>query len=435
MTAVAQSSLVLQPRTCFAWQGLAFAAPNFCGLARLKINVRRRGLSEPASMDSSQLLANLSALFQGIQDKLTWLPSWFFGPALVGLALVVALILHSILVAIIRRMVGPRRMFLGLLLSRTKGPTRLALLILATAAALRFAPLSSELAAALSQGLTIAFTILVGWTALIAIDLATTQYLLRFRLDTEDNLLARKHVTQVRILKRSADTLAVIVTIAFSMMTFEQVRQYGVSLFASAGVAGIVAGLAARPVLSNLLAGIQIAMTQPIRIEDAVIVEGEFGWVEEISSAYVVLRLWDLRRMVVPLSYFIEKPFQNWTRQSSAMLGSIILEVDYTAPVDRIRDKLNEIVHGNPLWDGKVVSLQVTDCKTSTMELRALVSARSSGTVFDLRCQVREKLIAFLQQEHPGALPRQRADVAMQDLSWPKEQIERQPGTMPTPSN
>jgi small-conductance mechanosensitive channel len=226
-----------------------------------------------------------------------------------------------------------------------------------------------------------------------------------------------------------------LVTIGLALMTFDAVRQYGVTLFASAGVAGIVAGLAARPVLTNFLAGVQLAIAQPIRIDDAVIVENEWGNVEEITFSYVVVRLWDLRRMVVPLSYFIEKPFQNWTRQSSAMLGSIILEVDYTAPVDRIRDKLNEIVHGNPLWDGKVVSLQVTDCKTSTMELRALVSARSSGTVFDLRCQVREKLIAFLQQEHPGALPRQRADVAMQDLSWPKEQIERQPGTMPTPSN
>src|SRR5262249_22880637 len=211
--------------------------------------------------------------------------------------------------------------------------------------------------------------------------------------DVEDNLLARKHVTQMRVLKRVVSIVVILITAGAALMTFSAVRQVGVSLFASAGVAGIIAGLAARPMLSNLIAGVQLAMTQPIRLEDAVIVEGEFGWVEEINSTYVVLRLWDLRRLIVPLTYFMEKPFQSWTRQSSALIGSVLLYVDYTAPVAAIRDKLKEIASTSKFWDGKVVTLQVTDAKASTMELRALVSARDGSAAWDLRCEVREKLI------------------------------------------
>jgi small-conductance mechanosensitive channel len=215
----------------------------------------------------------------------------------------------------------------------------------------------------------------------------------------------------MRILQRVATTLLAVVTVASALMTFESVRQYGISLFASAGAAGIILGLAARPVLGNLLAGIQIAVTQPIRVEDQVIVEGEFGWIETITSTYVVIRIWDLRRMIIPLTYFIEKPFQNWTYQSSNLLGAIIFHVDYTVPVDRLRQKLEEVVKASPKWDGKVVGLQVTDTPGTMLELRALAGARNAGDAFDLRCEVREKLIAFLQSEYPDALPRQRVEV------------------------
>jgi small-conductance mechanosensitive channel len=199
-----------------------------------------------------------------------------------------------------------------------------------------------------------------------------------------------------------------MLTIGAALMTFDTVRQFGVSLLASAGVAGIVAGLAARPVLSNLMAGVQLAITQPIRLGDAVIVEGEFGDIEEITSTYVVVRVWDLRRLVVPLTYFIEKPFQNWTREGSAILGSVMLYLDYTAPVARIRAKAQEIVRASPLWNGQVCNVQVTDARPDTMELRVLVSANSAGDQGDLRAEIREKLIDFLQREHPLALPRRR---------------------------
>jgi small-conductance mechanosensitive channel len=195
-----------------------------------------------------------------------------------------------------------------------------------------------------------------------------------------------------------------------------------VSLFASAGVAGIVVGLAARPLLSNLIAGLQIAVTQPIRIDDVVIVEGENGTIEEITSTYVVVKIWDLRRMIVPLSYFIEKPFENWTREGAALVGSVYLYVDYGVPVERVREKLQEIVSASKLWDGKVAKVQVTDAKESVIELRATVSARTSSAAWDLRCETREKLIGFLQAEHPEALPRRRNEVVEARARKPERQ-------------
>ena len=192
----------------------------------------------------------------------------------------------------------------------------------------------------LARLLGLATICLLGWIALTALHIAADLYLLRFRLDVEDNLLARKHVTQVRVLERVLDVVIVLITIGFALMTFDAVRQFGVTLFASAGVAGIIAGLAARPVLSNFFAGVQLAVAQPIRIDDAVIVENESGNIEEITFSYVVVKLWDLRRMVVPLSYFIEKPFQNWTRTGGELIGSVFLYVDHTAPVEAIRKKL-----------------------------------------------------------------------------------------------
>jgi small-conductance mechanosensitive channel len=287
-------------------------------------------------------------------------------------------------------------------------------------------PLPPETAALLARMMAVAVIGLIGWAAIVALHIAADLYLRRFRLDIDDNLLARKHNTQVRVLARTVDVLLIMLTLSAALMTFPAVRQYGVSLFASAGVAGIVAGLAARPVLSNLMAGVQLAMTQPIRLYDAVIVENEYGTIEEITSTYVVVKLWDLRRMIVPLTYFIEKPFQNWTRENSSLIGNVMMYLDYRAPVGIIRQKFRDIVKESKLWDGQTAALQITDFKEGTMELRLLMSARSSGAAFDLRCEVREKLIDFIQHEHPEALPHSRqvaaksapeADAMPKDLS------------------
>jgi small-conductance mechanosensitive channel len=239
---------------------------------------------------------------------------WALAAAILVSAAIVALLLHAALLWLARRFMGERQTFLRTVLAATMGPTRLGLLLIALAIALPTTPLAGETADILARLLGLVTICLIGWVALTALHVGADLYLRRFRLDLADNLLARKHVTQVRVFERVLEVVIVLVTIGFALMTFDAVRQYGVTLFASAGVAGIIAGLAARPVLSNFFAGVQLAVAQPIRIDDAVIVENESGTIEEITFGYVVVKLWDLRRMVVPLSYFIEKPFQNWTR-------------------------------------------------------------------------------------------------------------------------
>jgi small-conductance mechanosensitive channel len=342
---------------------------------------------------------------------------WALAAAILVGAAIIALMLHAALLWLARRVMGERESFPRTVLTATRGPTRLGLLLVALAIALPLTPLPGETARVLSRVLTLATICLLGWVALTALHIGADLYLRRFRLDLADNLLARKHLTQVRVLERILEVVIVLLTIGFALLTFDSVRQFGVTLFASAGVAGIIGGLAARPVLSNFFAGIQLAVAQPIRIDDAVNVENESGTIEEITFSYVVVRLWDLRRMVVPLSYFIEKPFQNLTRTGGELIGTVFFYVDHTAPVEAIRDKLTQIVGQSKLWNGKVVSLQVSDCRETTIELRALLSANSGSALWDLRCEVREKLIEYLQREYPTALPRRRYEAAESDLA------------------
>lgn len=345
------------------------------------------------------------------QAQLPWMPSWAISAGLLALAVVAARTAHRILFRTATRIVAGKDLFWRSLVSRTHGPTRLAAMIVAISAAATVAPLTDAQVAIMRHILLLAFIALLGWIALTALHIWMTVYLRRFTLDAEDNLLARKHVTQTRILRRVVATLIVTVALSAALMTFEEVRQYGISLLASAGAAGLVIGLALQPMLKNMIAGIQLAVTQPIRIDDAVLVENEWGNIEEITATYVVVRLWDWRRLVLPLSYFIEQPFQNWTREGSALIGSVFLYLDHTAPVEEMRRKLDEIAKASPLWDGQVAVLQVTDFREQVMEIRMLVSARNSGRAFDLRCEVREKMIAWLQDAHPHALPRWRGEL------------------------
>jgi small-conductance mechanosensitive channel len=255
---------------------------------------------------------------------------------------------------------------------------------------------------------------LIGTIAFILVQFvnAMAQLILRrHRIDVADNRRARSIYTQVTVLKKIAVSVIALFAIASMLMVFHSVRQLGTAMLASAGVAGIVIGFAAQKSLTTLLAGIQIAMTQPIRIDDVVIVEGEWGKIEEITLTYVVVAIWDLRRLIVPITYFIEKPFQNWTRTSAELLGAVTLQVDYDVPVDALRAELTRILETSPLWDRKVNVLQVTDAKERTLEVRALASASDAGRTWDLRCEVREKLVAFILKNHPGSLPRLRASV------------------------
>ena len=210
---------------------------------------------------------------------------------------------------------------------------------------------------------------------------------------------------------RVAVAAIAIFTVASMLMVFDTVRQFGASILASAGIAGIVVGLAAQKSIATLLAGFQIALTQPIRVDDAVIVENEFGRIEDITLTYVVVRLWDLRRLVVPITYFIEQPFQNWTRSSANLLAPVFLYVDYAMPIDPLRQELTRILTASTRWDGKVNVLQITDAKEHTLQLRALASAADASLAWDLRCEVRERLVNFVQQQYPAYLPKFRASL------------------------
>ncbi len=325
------------------------------------------------------------------------------------------------------RFVAGRDLFWRSLVKRLELPLRLGLAIFVCSLVSTAAPLTLQQSDLVRHALLIATIVLGVMAARTAIHIWITLYLRRFKLDSEDNLMARKHVTQSRILERVAVVLLFIIGIAAVLMTFEGVAQYGVSLLASAGAAGLVLGLALQPVLKNLFAGIQLAITQPIRIDDALLIEGEWGTVEEITSTYVVIKIWDWRRLIVPLSYFMEKPFQNWTREGSSLIGNVMMYLDYSVPVDVIRTKVREIVERSPNWDGNIAGVQVTDFKEATLELRILVTARNAGKAFDLRCEVREQLISFLRAEYPQVLPR----VRMQADGFPQPASQTTAGGLP----
>lgn len=233
----------------------------------------------------------------------------------------------------------------------------------------------------------------------------------RLDLDRADNIDARRVQTQLQLLRSVLTSFIAFTAVIVVLLFVPGFRQIGAGLLASAGIAGLVIGFAAQRALGNLLAGFQIAVTQPIRLDDVVVVEGEWGHVEEISLTYVVVNIWDERRLILPISYFLEHPFTNWTRQSSEILGTVFLYTDYRAPVDELRAELDRILAESEYWDGRVKGLVVTDCKERTVELRALVSAKNGGSAWNLRCEVREKLVRFLQQNYPETLPRLRAEV------------------------
>lgn len=375
-------------------------------------------------------MPHLTETLSALLARVPWIPAWLLSLMVLAAATLAAVLLHGLAVRVARRGLKGRDVFWSALLVRTRRPAGLALVVMATSFAVAIAPLAEDQAAVARHVLLIAFILLVGWSAMTAVDIAAALYLRQFKIDVDDNLLARKHLTQVKILRRALAVLVGLVTLSLALMTISGVRQWGVSLLAAGGAASLIVGLALQPLLTNLIAGIQIAITQPIRIDDAVIVEGEWGNVEEIGATYVVVKLWDWRRMVVPLSYFIQTPFQNWTRESSALIGTAMLYVDHAAPVDAMRTKLEAIAKASNLWDGKVVNLAVTDVKEGSLEVRCLVSARNAGQAFDLRTEVREKMMAFLAQEHPEALIRHRmilAERAEWALANPARSVSRQP--------
>lgn len=338
-------------------------------------------------------------------------------------ALIAATFLHAAVFFIARRAATG-----GLeasLVRHSRAPTRVLLWLAAALFVLPGTDLSPEAEEIAGQAISLGLIGCIGWLGVALLSIADDLIVERYPTDQRDNLEARAVRTRMRVLRSVGLTIIGVVTVSAMLMTFPDVRQIGVSLLASAGLLALVIGMAARPALSNILAGLQIAITQPIRIDDVLIVEGEWGRVEEIKATFVVVRIWDSRALVVPLTYFVEHPVENWTLTGADILGSVFVYVDYTVPVEEVRAELRRILEDCKLWDRRVCSLQVTDTTDRAQELRALMSARDSSEAWDLRCEVRERLIEFLQRRFPTALPRTRAAVELMERPASRQALPR----------
>jgi small-conductance mechanosensitive channel len=275
---------------------------------------------------------------------------------------------------------------------------------------LSFMEIDKDIKAQLNRVLEISLTINFSIILISAIKVLEDFVTHKYDLKKEDNLKERKIRTQLQFVRKFVVAVIVLITIAIVLLSFESLRKIGTGLLTGVGVGGIIIGFAAQKSLGNLLAGFQIAFTQPIRIDDVIVVEGEWGRVEEITLTYVVVSLWDQRRLILPITYFIEKPFQNWTRVSAQLLGTVFLYLDYSIPIQPLREELTRLLINNPLWDKRVNVVQVTDTKNTNVEVRFLMSAKNSSQAFDLRCNVREEIIAFIQKNYPDSLPKTRLE-------------------------
>jgi small-conductance mechanosensitive channel len=339
---------------------------------------------------------------------------WFGTWLAVLVAVPLALLVHRIGGLVLRRITRPAPAVHAMVVN-CQSPGRLVLPLAALLLVFQAAPDDLRFIASVRHLNGLLLIAATTWFIVRAISGFADGVLAQHPSDVADNLQARRVLTQTRVLARTAMSVVIVAGGAMMLMTFPGARQVGASLLASAGVIGIVAGLAAKPVFSNLIAGLQIALAQPIRIDDVLVVEGEWGRVEEITGTFVVMRIWDDRRLILPLTYFIEKPFQNWTRHSAQLLGSVFISVDYGMPLAPLRAEAERIVKAAPEWDGRFFNLRVTDATERTMQVRVLCTAATSGLAFDLRCSVREGLIDFMQREYPQFLPKMRveADPAM----------------------
>lgn len=331
---------------------------------------------------------------------------------ILGGTIVIALVGHYLIFHTVKRVSKlTKTIFDASLVQHCSQPMRVIITLLAVSFVLPLLKISPTMLDFVRHLLSLCFIASVAWLIIRFTFVLDDLILSRYRIDVRDNLQARKIQTQLQIFKKIVTVVVAILALATMLMTFDKVRQLGTSILASAGIIGIIFGLAAQRTIATLLAGLQIAITQPIRVDDVVIVENEWGRIEEITFTYVVVRIWDLRRLVLPITYFIEKPFQNWTRVTADILGTVFIYVDYTVPIQAIREELHRILKSTDLWDSKAWVLQVTNVTERTVELRALMSAADAPTAWNLRCEVREKLLEFIQKNYPDGLPRVRAEI------------------------
>jgi small-conductance mechanosensitive channel len=337
---------------------------------------------------------------------------WAKTSSILGFGIVLGLILHFILFRVLARIADrSKTIFDDSLVKHTLNPTRILFLLIVVRFLLPLLNLGAGELDFLKHFMSLCFIVSTAWLLVNMTAVVEDFILNQYKVDVSDNLQARKIHTQLKVFNRIVVVIIAIITLAAMLMTFEKVRQLGTSILASAGVIGIIIGVAAQRTLSTFIAGFQIAVTQPIRLDDVVIVENEWGRIEEITLTYVVVRIWDLRRLVVPITYFIEKPFQNWTRATADILGTVFLYVDYTVPIQAVREELHRILKESELWDGKAWGLVPTNATERTVELRALMSAPDASTAWNLRCQVRERLIEYVRDNYPEGLPKVRAEL------------------------
>lgn len=313
------------------------------------------------------------------------------------------------------RRLGRHSALLGELAARAHRPTQLVATLVALQFALRQLTSTGSWRPALLHGLLLALIAGSAWLVASLLLVLEDVALSRYRTDVQDNQHARRVHTQVTVIRRVTVAVIAVLAIGAMLVTFPTARAAGASLLASAGVAGVIAGFAAQSLLSNMFAGIQIAFSDALRLDDVVVVEQEWGRVEEITLTYVVVHIWDDRRLVLPTSYFTSKPFENWTRNSAEVLGTVELDVDWAVPMDALREEQDRVLAGTELWDGRVNVVQVTDAVGGQVRVRSLVSAVDAPTLWDLRCLVRERLVGWLRERHPAALPRFRAELDQPD--------------------
>ena len=328
------------------------------------------------------------------------------------LAVALALIVHRVGGALIWRLTRNLPIS-SVVAERIWRPARLALPVLALQGIWHAAPDTFPLIAPLRHANGLLLLASLTWLAQRAAGGLAQGIIKKYPVDVEDNLQARRVHTQTRLISRTVSFMILVAGMSLMLMTFPGARQVGTSLLASAGVIGIIAGIAARPVFSNLIAGLQLALSQPLRIDDVLIIEGEWGHVEEITGTYVVLRIWDQRRLIIPLQWFIEKPFQNWTRSSSQLIGTVFLWVDYRMPLAPLREAAQHACEAASEWDGRLCQLQVVEAAADAVQLRLLVTSQNASLNWDLRCKVREALVDFMQREYPQFLPLTRAELTL----------------------
>ena len=341
------------------------------------------------------------------------MPDWLARPVILVAVLLLTLVLISVVYAILDRLLRSRHVpVLRRVLDKGRMAVKLAFAMLAVQAVLPAIALPAQATQVIGRAAALLLVVAIGWAVTRKVA-AIFDAFMQGELDEDADRFVRQRRTQLIVFRRLAITIGVVLTVGMLLTAIPQVRTVGLSLFASAGVAGIVAGVAARPAVSNLIAGIQLALTQPVRLGDAVMVEGQWGHVAEITATYVTVTTWDQRALVVPLAYLMDRPISNWTKTGTELLDTVFLYLDHAAPIAPLRQEARRILEASPLWDRRIFAVQVTDLQERCMEIRILMSAADATTMFDLRCVVREALVAWLAAEHPLALPQSRLEVVM----------------------